>query len=406
MHEAGYVAYLVGGSVRDFLLNLPSKDHDIATDALPEKILEIFPKSITVGKAFGVLKVPTGTSSTLGPLVEVATFRQDLDYQDHRHPSRVIFSNAFEDAIRRDFTVNALYFDSRTARILDATGGMEDLREGWIRAIGHPPQRFREDSLRLLRAVRFQTQFGFRIHPETAEAIRAHAKLIVKVSPERIQEEVTRMLRGPRPAQAFTLLSELELLPYILPEVAALRNGEGWNRLLKTLNHLARQNPERSALISWVAVLHDVGTPLESAKIAKNIATRLKMSRDQCDTIAAMVADHPKFKEVFQMRESTLQRWIRQPYFEELLAFHRAYATAYDGNLAYHEFCAARLEQFQRVSALNNQKLIDGKDLIQLGFQPGPEFSEILTAVEDLTLENKLRTKEEALEYVVRNFVK
>ena len=403
LHEAGYVAYLVGGSVRDFLLNLPSKDYDIATDASPDEIVRLFPRSVTVGRSFGVLKIPTGTQPEL---VEIATFRQDLDYRDYRHPSRVVFSNPFEDAIRRDFTVNALFFDTRTSRILDATGGVEDLKEGWIRAIGHPPQRFREDALRLLRAVRFKTQFDFQLHPETAEAIRAHAKLILKVSAERTQEELTRMWCGPRPADALELLSELELLPQILPELAVLRGGEVWKHLLKTLHYLAVQNPHRSTLISWVAVLFDVGTPSEAAKIAQRIAIRLKMSRDQCEKIAAMVADHLKFKEVFQMRESTLLRWIRQPYFQELLAFHRAYATAVDGNLAYYEFCAARLEQLQKSSALVNSKLVDGRDLIQLGFQPGPEFSEILAAIEDLALEKKLHTKEEALEYIVKNFVK
>ena len=422
LHEAGYVAYLVGGSVRDFLLQLPCKDHDLATDASPDEIERLFPRAVTVGKSFGVLKVPTGTEP---PLLEIATFRQDLDYRDHRHPNRVVFSNSFEDAIRRDFSVNALFFDTRTARILDATGGMDDLRDGWIRAIGHPPQRFREDALRLLRAVRFKTQFNFRIHPETAEAIRANAKLVTKISVERVQEELTRMWRGPRPAEALELLLELELLPHILPEVAALRNSEQknepknelkgennkWDLVMKTLRYLALQNssapyPNHSALVFWVAILFEAGTLAEGAKTAKKIATRLKMSREQSELIGAMVADQLKFKDVFQMRESTLQRWIRQPHFPELLAFHRAHATALDGNLAYFEFCSTRLEQLRLVSGLSNFKLIDGTDLIQLGFLPGPEFSEILTAVEDLALERKLRTKEEALEYVVKNFVK
>jgi poly(A) polymerase len=428
LDEAGHLAYVVGGCVRDFLLGRDCKDYDIATGANPDEICELFPNGVTVGKAFGVIKVPTGIQP---PLLEIATFREDLDYTDHRHPKGVLFSGPVQDAQRRDFTINALFYDPKTQRILDSTGGLEDLKLGILRAIGNPSERFREDALRLLRAIRFKTRFGFKIDPDTSEAIRARARLVSKVSSERIRDELTLMWQGPHPEESLKLLSEYGLLSLVLPEVEALkgvaqipsyhRHEDVWAHLLKMLAYMAEQSPVRSATVSWAAVLHEVGKPvaselnggknfnnheIESVRLTEKIATRLKMSRADCDRIVAMVADHLKFRDVFQMRESTLQRLIRQEHFEELLAFHKADAGASDGNLAYYEFCANRLETLKKSLTTDIQKLVDGKDLIQLGFLPGPEFSEILRVVEDLTLEKKLTTKEEALEYVIKNFVR
>lgn len=428
LNEAGHIAYIVGGSVRDFYLNQEIKDHDIATSALPSELCKLFPRALTVGKAFGVLKVPTDTNP---PLLEIATFRKDLDYQDHRHPKRVVFVDPVEDALRRDFTINALFFDPKTSRVLDVVGGIEDLKCGVIRAIGQPAERFKEDALRLLRAIRFKTRLGFQIHAETAQAIHDKSRLITKVSSERIREELSLMWLGPRPHEALGLLSKLGLLQFILPEVEALKGvaqipsqlaqEDVWSHLLKMLECLAHQYPHRSAVLAWVAVLHEVGKPVASklnegknfnghetqaAKISEKVALRLKMSRAECDRISAMVGAHLKFREVFQMRESTLQRFIREDYFEELLAFHKADAVVSDGNLAYYEFCASRLEAFKKQPSQDFSRLIDGKDLIQLGLSPGPDFAEILRVIEDLALEKKIRTKEEALEYIVKHFVK
>lgn len=427
LDEAGHVAYIVGGSVRDFLLGKEVKDHDIATSAHPDEICELFPEAVTVGKAFGVIKVPTGAQP---PLLEIATFRQDLEYRDHRRPNGVVFSGPIEDAKRRDFTINALFFDPKTNRIIDSVNGMEDLKAGVIRAIGNPSDRFREDALRLLRAVRFKTNLGFQFDPETSAAVAARARLISKVSAERIRDELTLMWTGPRPAEALQILSELGLLSLILPEVEDLkgvtqtpsygRHEDVWSHLLKMLDFLVLQNPIRPPVLSWAAVLHEIGKPvasrlndgknfngheIETSKMAGKIAHRLKMSRADLDRIVAMVSNHLKFREVFQMRESTLMRFIREPYFEELLAFHQADAASSDANLAFYEFCLSRLNSFKNQPIFENTRLVDGNDLIQLGFLPGPEFSEILRLVEDLALEKKLRTKEEALEYVIKNFV-
>ncbi len=428
LDEAGHIAYVVGGCVRDFLLGKDIKDYDIATSANPQELCRLFPRAITVGKAFGVIKVPTDSSPNL---LEIATFRQDGDYQNHRHPVSVTFTGPWQDAQRRDFSINALFYDPKTQRIIDSVGGYEDLKNGLIRAIGNPAERFREDALRLLRAVRFQARFQFQLHADTADAIRAKAHLISKVSAERVRDELTEMWTGPSPSEALKTLSELKLLQYVLPEVEALkgitqipshdRNEDLWNHMLKTLRHLERQSPTRSMTMAWAAILHEIGKPviahanadknfngheIESAKLAEKIAMRLKMPRADVSRIAAMVNDHLKFREVFQMRESTLQRFIRQEYFEEILAFHRADAAASDGNLAFHEFCLNRFETLKRAAAFDLRRLIDGKDLIQLGFSPGPEFSEILRTVEDLALEKKLNSKEEALEYVIKNFVR
>ncbi|MCM2278800.1 MAG: CCA tRNA nucleotidyltransferase [Oligoflexia bacterium] len=434
LDDAGHVAYIVGGSVRDFLLGVPLKDHDIATSASPAELCRLFPDAVTVGKAFGVLKIPVPPEAREkgAEFLEIATFREDLEYgEDHRHPRGVRFAGPAEDARRRDFTVNSLFFDPKSSRILDAAGGMQDLKDRVIRAIGEPRERFREDALRLLRAVRFAVRLGFELEAETAEAIRANAKLLARISGERVRDELTAMLRGPRPHEALATLSRLGLLRVVLPEIEALHGveqsavfhpeGDVWTHTLRTLQWLERRNPERSVTLAWGALLHDVGKPgaakrsagknfngheTDGGKLAFSIGTRLKMSRSEIDRIVALVQDHLKFKDVFQMRESTLGRFLRQPHFEELLAVHQADALASDGNLAFHEFCASRLSELRKGASRELPRLIDGEDLIQLGLQPGPGFSEILRTIEDLALERKLATKEEALEYVVRHFVK
>ncbi|MBI2712785.1 MAG: CCA tRNA nucleotidyltransferase [Bdellovibrio sp.] len=434
LDEAGHVAYVVGGSVRDFLLDRDAKDIDLVTSADPETLCQIFPDSITTGKLFGVIRVPTHTKSKKEQqYVEVATFRQDLEYVDFRHPRGVVFAGPLEDAARRDFTVNALFFDPKTSTIIDYVDGVADLKAGLIRAVGDPNERFREDALRLLRAIRFKTRLGFEFEPGTAAAIRSRAHLISKISVERIRDELTLMWQGPRPQEALKLLSEFGLLKYILPEVEAvkhldeiyapgtLRKEDIWGHLSRVLGHLAAQMPSRSRVLAWLSVLHEVGRPValranqglnfnghetEGRKIAELVAHRLRMSRAEAETLGTMIAEHIKFRGVFQMREATFQRFIRQENFEELLAFHRADATAGDGNLAYYEFCASRLETLKNEAGKDQGRILDGDDLIQLGFTPGPGFAEILRVVEDLTLERKLTTKEEALEFVLKNFVR
>jgi poly(A) polymerase len=413
LDDAGHEAYIVGGSVRDFLLSKETKDHDIATSAHPDELENLFPNSVTVGKAFGVLKVPIENlgGERSGKMVELATFREDLDYKDHRHPGKVRFGSAAEDAKRRDFTINALYYDPKTSRILDPTGGMEDLRNEVVRAIGIPDERFKEDALRLLRAVRFTTRFNFTLDSITAGAVRARAKLLPKVSAERVRDELTLMWTGKNPAESLRLLSQLGLLSQVLPELDRKEKFEPkfWTHTLKVLTALENQSPTRSAALAWSAVLVDVGkagVESDSGKIAAAIAERMKMSRNEVALIELLILNLPKFREVFRMREATLQRFVREPYFDELLALHKADASATDGNLAFYEFAVSRREGMLNDRAGLEPKLLDGTDLIQLGLRPGPEFSNILRVVEDLALERKLHSKEEALEYVIKNFVR
>ncbi len=430
LDEAGHLAYVVGGSVRDWYLGRPAKDHDIATSAVPDEILRLFPNGLTVGKAFGVIKVPLPT----GDLLEIATFREDLEYRDHRHPQGILFSGPSEDARRRDFTVNALFYDHKTQRILDTVGGLADLKVKCLRAIGNPSERFREDALRLVRLVRFAGQLGFEVEDGTAQAAKARAKLIGKVSPERVRDELDHMLTGPAPAVCIRRLSQYGLLELIFPEVEALRevlqpsvlNPEGTEKniflqTLKVLEFLRRLEAKIPLALGWAAALAGIGKVAaarrssgknfngfekDGAALAQKMCQRFKRSTRETDAIVAMIEGQLKFKDVFQMRESTLSRFLREPYFEERLALHRADAMASDGNLAYYEFCRTRREEMLKNPTIDVAKLVTGEDLIQLGFQPGPTFSRILRTVEDLALERKLFTKDDALEYVVKTFVK
>jgi poly(A) polymerase len=413
LNDAGHVAYIVGGSVRDFLLGNESKDHDVATSASPDELCELFPRAVTVGKAFGVIKVPINVSDTDAPvLLEIATFREDLEYQNHRHPKGVRFSGPIEDALRRDFTINGLFYDPKTSRILDTVQGMQDLKEGVIRAIGDPSIRFKEDALRLLRAVRFAARLGFGIEPDTVLAIQERAKLITKVSSERIRDELTLMWTGPRPAEALEMLSHLGLLVQVLPEIEALKSAplSTWVHMVKAMRTLAAQNPKRSATLTWATLLLEVArapaNTVPGGQLAREIATRFKMPGDEVERIGKLVEEYGKFRDVFKMRESTLQRFLRESGFEEMLALHKIEALVADGNLAYYEFCHSRYETLRSSPLADAHKLVDGKDLIQLGLSPGPEFSEILRVIEDLAMEKRLGSKDEALEYVVKNFVK
>jgi tRNA nucleotidyltransferase/poly(A) polymerase len=432
LDEAGHIAYVVGGCVRDFLLHRATKDYDIATSADPDELCRLFPTALTIGKSFGVIKVPLSLPDGKTVTLEIATFRQDLEYRDHRHPSGVLFSGPAEDARRRDFSINALFFDPKTQRILDTVEGFADISGRIIRAIGNPSRRFEEDALRLLRAVRFSSRLDFLIEPHTYEAIRKHSKLIKKVSAERVRDELTGMLTGPRPGLALRMLSDLGLLPCVLTELETLKGveqppifqfeGDVWQYTLKVLDTLAKFMPIRPGFLCWATLLHEVGKPqalrhnegknfngheIIGSGIAKSICDRMKMPRADVQVIQDLIEDQLKFKSVFEMRESTLQRWLMEPHFKYSLILHRATAMVSDGNLAFFEFCDSRLRELEAHGKQgDSHKLLDGEDLIQMGLSPGPHFAKILRSIEDLAMERKLQTKEQALEYVLKNFVK
>lgn len=426
LNKAGFVAYLAGGSVRDFLLLKNIKDYDIATNAKPDDLAKLFPDALETGRQFGVFRVPLSESPFF---LEIATFRSDGKYLDHRHPKEVQFLGAKEDALRRDFTINGLFYDPKTQKVLDYVGGLEDLNNRVIRAIGDPHQRFKEDALRLMRAVRFTTRMGFLIEETTAKAIKKNSHLIEKISMERIRDEFLLMVTHQKSAVAVELLSQYGILSCFLPELEHLKKIKDapiirrettiWQSTIRLLEILDKLVPTRSITLAIAALLHDIGKPVaanrsqqqnfnhherDGEKVARRICKRLKLSNTDTDLICHYIIEQLKFKEVFQMRDATLQKWVMQDHFSELLLLHQADAIASDGNLAYFEFSQNYFEKLKKTPPTVN--VIDGTDLIQLGFQPGPDFTLILETIENLALENKISTKKEALEFVINHFVK
>ncbi len=405
LYGAGFEAYLVGGCVRDTLLGRTVQDFDVATSARPEDVEKIFPRVIEVGRAFGVMKVITET----GREVEVATFRKESGYQDHRHPSKVEFSDVQTDGSRRDFTVNALYFDLKTSQVLDLFGGLQDLKNKILRAIGNPDERFKEDALRLLRAVRFAARFSFQIEENTRTSIQANSPLVSKVSVERIRDEVEKMITHPSAKQAILDLEALRLLENAMPEVAVakIEQRKVWDQTLRVLSVLSQYEREEPISFHWALFLLPTLRlqPMDKRDAeSRRIATRLKLSGQSTDQIAYLVRETPKFKDAFSMREATLLRWMREPDFELLMRFHELDAVSYDGNLAGLEFVKAIYPEAKRRFEL--KPLISGDDLVKLGMNPGRQFTEILRTVEDLMLEGSLSTHDEAMNYVLTHFVK
>lgn len=413
---AGHQAYLVGGCVRDLLLGRPPKDFDVATDAPPARIRELFPRCEEVGAHFGVCLLRGE-----GAHVEVATFRSDFDYTDGRRPARVSFeSDPRQDAMRRDFTINALLLDVRTGEVRDFTGGRADLEARLIRAIGDPEQRFREDHLRLLRAVRFAARLEFEIEAQTFAAIRRSAQLIRTVSAERVRDELIRILTEGGARRGFELLDASGLLNEILPEVAAMKGveqppeyhpeGDVWTHTLMMLEGLENATPT----LAMGVLLHDVGKPptfrvaerirfdghVEAGvRLAHGILTRLRFSHEQTKQIEALVAQHMKFKDVPQMRESTLKRFLRLAAFEEHLELHRLDCMSSNRRLENYELVRKKREELG-AEQLRPPPLLTGRDLIAEGYAPGPAFKDMLSAAEDAQLEGLITTREEALALV------
>jgi poly(A) polymerase len=419
LRARGFQAWLVGGCVRDLVLGREPADYDIATDAQPSQLIEIFPKAQLVGAQFGVVLVDG---------VEVATFRSDHSYVDGRHPVDVTFeSDAKQDVLRRDFTINALLLDPSlasseavTSHVVDYVGGLEDLRNSVIRAIGNAEQRFSEDHLRMLRAIRFAARFGFEIEAGTMAAIRRLHDRITRVSPERIRDELVRILTEGSARRGFELLDASGLLDDILPEVAAMKGveqppefhpeGDVWTHTLLMLEGL--QSP--SATLVLGVLLHDVGKPgtfkiaerirfdghVElGEKIAREILTRLRFSNAEIEQVIALIANHMRFGHVHEMRESKLKRMLRMDRFDEHLELHRLDCSSSHGNLGNYDFAKSKLEELAPED-LRPARLLTGRDLIEAGYNPGPDFARMLEAAEDAQLEAKIHSKEDALELV------
>lgn len=416
LRSAGRKAYLVGGCVRDLLLGAEPKDFDVATDATPEQVLRLFPRARKVGAHFGVVVVCEQRAQ-----VEVATFRSDNVYRDGRRPESVEFeTDPRQDALRRDFTINALLLDPQTGVVLDFAGGQDDLGRQTVRTVGDPDTRFQEDHLRMLRAVRFAARLRFRIEAATLDAIKRLHSRIATVSAERIRDELLRILTEGGARRGFELLDETGLLGDVLPEVAAMKGveqppefhpeGDVWTHTMLMIEALRDPTP----VLALGALLHDVGKPPTfrvadrirfdghvelGVKMAGQILGRLRCSAEHTRQVTALVANHLRFKDVPKMRESTLKRFLRLERFEEHLELHRLDCLASHRKLDNYDIVKTKLAELPP-EKLKPSPLITGHDLIREGYRPGPAFARILDAVETAQLESGIRTREEALTLV------
>jgi putative nucleotidyltransferase with HDIG domain len=431
LKAAGHQAYFVGGCVRDILLGREPADYDVATDAKPDRVRELFSPSfavLEVGAKFGVMLVadPEGSEQEAPLTVEIATFRSDVGYSDGRHPDNVVFSKtAQEDVKRRDFTINALLMDPETNEVLDFVGGREDLSAGIIRAIGNPEERFREDKLRLVRAVRFAARLHYAIEAKTFHAIQKLAPEIKQVSPERLRDELTKLLTEGVARRGFELLDETKLLLEILPEIARMKGveqppqfhpeGDVW---IHTLLMLEKLPVGCSPTLAWGVLLHDVGKPATfkpplqtgdrirfdghvevGVRMAEEICRRLRFSNEDTAQIAALVANHMKFKDVPQMKASTLKRFARLNRFDEHLELHRLDCLSSHRKLDNYDFVQEYIRETPE-EQIRPARLLTGDDLVGMGFPPGPSFKRMLDAIEEAQLDDLIHTREEAVEFL------
>jgi tRNA nucleotidyltransferase/poly(A) polymerase len=421
LHRAGFKAYLAGGCVRDRVLGVEPKDYDIVTDARPEIVQQTFERTVAVGARFGVIVVIVD-----GESFEVATFRADAPYLDGRRPSAVRFGTIEEDAMRRDFTIGGMYLDLESGRVIDLVGGMRDLRAGIIRAIGNVYERFEEDRLRILRAVRFAARLNFAIDPATWTAIKRAAPTVATVSAERIGEELVMIMTEGGAARGLDLLMESGLVETLLPEVIPLVGCEQppnfhpeGDVYVHTRLMLSMLPPGCAETLAFGVLLHDIAKPQTRAEIdgkityyghteqgalvAAGMMNRLRRSRFIQERVAYLVRYHLRLTMAPRMRQATLKRMLAEDGFEELLELARIDALASSSYLGFYHFCRhamARMSEHE----IRPPRLVSGNDLIQLGFVPGPEFRTILKDVEDQQLDGALATREAALAYVMSHY--
>ena len=423
LHQRGHIAYFAGGSVRDMVRGLPAKDFDVATDATPNVVQKIFPRTYAVGAHFGVVVVVEGEFN-----FEVATFRSDGAYLDHRHPIEVRFSSPEEDARRRDFTINGMFFDPEKNEVIDFVGGRADIEKKIVRAIGDPAARFSEDRLRMLRAVRFATVLDYKIDHSTWEALLANAKSINEISAERIREELLKIFLSPNRVRGWDMLDQSGLMRAILPELDAMKGclqpeqfhpeGDVFQHTRLMLELL----PDKISLpLVFAVLLHDVAKPVTAtvdetgrirfndhdrigAAMAESIMERLRFSRAEIDAVVEMVRQHMVFKDVPKMRVAKLKRFMARPTFEEELELHRVDCASSHQMMDNYEFLLQKREEFAKEPIIP-PPLVRGDDLIALGMKPGPKFGEILEAVETRQLEGALKDRQEALDWVKAEFL-
>ena len=420
LRQEGFEAFFAGGCVRDMLLDKAPQDYDIATSARPEDIQRVFTETIPVGAQFGVILVLVD-----GEPFEVASFRHDGPYLDGRRPSHVRYGSLQEDIFRRDFTINGMIYDPVEDRVIDLVEGRKDLERRTIRAIGNAQQRFEEDRLRMIRAVRFAAGLDFAIEPLTFDAIKQLAATITQISWERIGEEVTRILTEGGARRGFELLDETGLLEVLLPEIAALKGsqqspdfhpeGDVFAHTMLLLSHLDAP----TETLAYGCLLHDVAKPVcarqeaqritfyghteKGAQMAEEILKRLKRGRAVWERVSYLTRNHLRHVQAPHMRLSTLKRFLREDGIDELLELARIDALSSNGDLQYYQFCKERLAEL-KVEEIRPAPLVRGDDLIAMGFKPGPVFADILRQVEDAQLGGEITSREEALEWIQRHY--
>ncbi len=418
LQRAGFPAFWVGGCVRDGLLGREPGDYDIATSALAEQVEQLFKRTVPVGRKFGVMVVIEA-----GRQLQVATFRAEADYQDGRHPERVAFGDAEADARRRDFTVNGLFYDPVRKELHDWVGGEADLRSRIIRTIGSPAERFAEDHLRLLRAVRFAAQLDFSIEAGTFAALKANAAKIKTISAERVREELVKLFRPPHASRGLDLLRQSGLLEQVLPEIAATitceqspdfhPEGTVFNHLQRMLEHLP---PDADPSLPWAVLLHDVAKPVTAsadpktgsihfygheklgAEMAEKILDRLRFPRKQTEEVVKTVRWHMQFSDAMKMRKSTLRRLLLRPTFPLELELHRLDCLGSHGRLDVYDFLEAQAKELEQQPQIR-PPLLKGDDLIALGMKPGPALGALLAEIREKQLQDELTTRTEARQW-------
>jgi poly(A) polymerase len=421
LQRGGFPAFWVGGCVRDFLLGREPVDYDIVTSALPEQVEQLFKRTVPVGRKFGVMIVVEG-----GHQFQVATFRAEGDYQDGRHPERVEFGDAEADARRRDFTINGLFYDPVRRKSHDWVGGEADLRSKIIRTIGSPAERFAEDHLRLLRAVRFAAQLDFSIEAGTFAALKAKAAKIKTISAERVREELVKLFRPPHAPRGLDLLRQSGLLEHVLPEIAATitceqspdfhPEGTVFNHLRLMLQHLP---PDPDPSLPWAVLLHDVAKPVTAsadpktggihfyghekigADMAERILGRLRFPSKQTEEIVTAVRYHMQFSDVMEMRKSTLRRLLMRPTFPLELELHRLDCLGSHSRLDMYDFLVAQAKELEQQPQIR-PPLLKGDDLIALGMKPGPALGALLAEIREKQLQDELKTEAEARRWTKR----
>jgi len=424
LHSKDYQALWAGGCVRDMLLGKHPKDFDIVTDAPPNEVENIFDKTIPIGKQFGIIMVHQNDHE-----FEIATFRKESDYKDGRRPNTVEFTDAYEDAHRRDFTINGMFYNPVTDQIIDHVNGQRDLTLGLIKFIGDPNERIQEDHLRLLRAVRFKNTLQFQYEPNTYKAVLEHANLAANISAERVQTELNKMLECPHRIDAINDLEDLGLLKVLLPEIQDLKGvgqsksthaeGDVFNHTLKSLNQI-KTNEKLSVI--WAVFLHDVGKALtfnvtnqritfyghakKSGELAESILSRLRFSNQFIEHVVWLVERHMSLFQIFDMPKATQIKWFLHPWFLDLLSLHK-YDTQGQTpvDLTKHDELLKLYQQTVSKIPSLPKPFLSGSEICEyLKIEPGPRIGEIKDLIYDLQLESKLTSKNQAIEYLLKNF--